>query len=671
MKRFWGICAWLFVLEAHAQFALPPVVVTAKRLPRVFDAQPSGLGQPVTLAPNPDAPLEQQLVDEGMVYWEASNSMGLATSTGGRGFALISSASLGLGRVFLNSHADVGRFFVRDPATVELVSYLPGHDATLLGGGNPAGSLHYQSKTPHGTPATEFSARLGSQGEKRMTLDWESSAGLLQWRTVLAHQQGGKTVDGAMTDRSTALISLALPTPWGRFRFDQEWHENRLPFPFGTVYANQQFWFDISYMDAAKNTAKRSTNRQELQWEFKPAPDTKWLLYHQHARTQRDEQLVGFWSFAASAPLTTLDGYLRTITEDFTQRDSGLRLELKKNWGGWTHDLTLLTQWHEQQLDAELPQNYNAKGSGFVLDIANPVFPADISQYALTPSWQFERLSERAQAISDVMRYGPWDIRWGLRNAEVNVGSTRLHNQAIPLLAHDKTVTPSVGIGYRLNQEQRVWWTQSRAYLPNRAKDAQGEFLPARRSRQDELGWQWQAAPLTLGVSAFELLQYDIPGIDPQNKNAYILIGSTRSKGYESRLQWQQDLWQVKWTHTRLDAGVQQATSVGQGMFLPGAPDQYGAAKVEYTAAPALQTWLGIQYSGDRPGDAKASFYAPGYAVWNLGLQSPGGTSEQAWHWGVEVRNLADLRYVRGLTAADNVWQGERRQVYAFARRAW
>ena len=92
---------------------------------------------------------------------------------------------------------------------------------------------------------------------------------------------------------------------------------------------------------------------------------------------------------------------------------------------------------------------------------------------------------------------------------------------------------------------------------------------------------------------------------------------------------------------------------------------------VEYTAAPALQTWLGVQYSGDRPGDAKASFFAPGYAVWNM-LQSPGGTSEQAWHGCVEVRrsgNLADLRYVRGLTAADYVWQGERRQVYAFARR--
>ena len=78
-------------------------------------------------------------------------------------------------------------------------------------------------------------------------------------------------------------------------------HENRLPFPFGTV---KQFWFDISYMDAAKNTAKRSTARScsgNLPSEF---------------RTQRDEQLVGFWSFAASAPLTTwVDGYLRTITE--------------------------------------------------------------------------------------------------------------------------------------------------------------------------------------------------------------------------------------------------------------------------------------------------------------------------------------------------------------------
>lgn len=487
----------------------------------------------------------------------------------------------------------------------------------------------------------------------------------------MAHCIGGKTVEDTITDRSAALISIALPTPWGRFRLDQEWHENRLPFPFGTVYANQQFWFDHSYNDRVKNTAKRATSRQEFQWEFKPAPDTQWMLYHQHAHTQRDEQLVGFSSFTASAPATTLDGYLRPITEDFTQRDSGLRLELKKKWGDWTHDLTLLTQWHEQQLDAVVPQNYNFNGNGFLLDIANPVFPEDISQYPLTPSWQYERLSERAQAISDVMRYGSWDIRWGLRNAEVMVGSTRLYNQEIPVVAHDTTVSPSLGIGYRLNQAHRVWWTQSQAYLPNRFKDAQGEFLPVKRSRQNELGWQWQAAPLALGVSAFELVQSDLPGRDPQNKTAYILIGKTRSTGIESRLQWQQGAWQVKWTHTSMDARVQQATSVGQGEYLPGTPDQYGSAKLEYAASPALQIWLGVQYSGDRPGDAKASFYAPGYAVWNIGVQSPASTPEQAWHWGVEVRNLADLRYVSGLTAADNVWQGERRQVYAFAKRSW
>ena len=38
------------------------------------------------------------------------------------------------------------------------------------------------------------------------------------------------------------------------------------------------------------------------------------------------------------------------------------------------------------------------------------------------------------------------------------------------------------------------------------------------------------------------------------------------------------------------------------------------------------------------------------------------GTLRAPWRWGAHIHNLADRRYARTLTAADNVWQGPRRQ---------
>ncbi len=60
------------------------------------------------------------------------------------------------------------------------------------------------------------------------------------------------------------------------------------------------------------------------------------------------------------------------------------------------------------------------------------------------------------------------------------------------------------------------------------------------------------------------------------------------------------------------------------------------------------------------PGDDRATFRAPGYAVLNMGVS---GRIDTATRWAVQVDNAADRRYVRALTGPDNVWQGERRRL--------
>lgn len=64
---------------------------------------------------------EYVLIESGLAGWDASGSLGLASSVQSRGFSVNPQASTGLsaGRILINGHPDVGRRFVRDPVTIE------------------------------------------------------------------------------------------------------------------------------------------------------------------------------------------------------------------------------------------------------------------------------------------------------------------------------------------------------------------------------------------------------------------------------------------------------------------------------------------------------------------------------------------------------------------------
>ncbi len=215
---------------------------------------------------------------------------------------------------------------------------------------------------------------------------------------------------------------------------------------------------------------------------------------------------------------------------------------------------------------------------------------------------------------------------------------------------------------------QRLWLSRSDSFLPNRGRFTGGAFLPPSVSSQWELGWQYQRDKQNFSLALFDLHQSNLPAKDPTDPDALVLIGSNRSKGWEAKadvatgpVRWQAAL-------TRLHARVQDRTSPTQGGFLTGTPDGYGSLRASLPVATSLHTWARLQAATSRPGDDKASFRAPGYGVLSAGLEST--PSQQGLRWGASVHNLADRRYVRALTGADNVWQGPRRSVQVWVESA-
>ena len=650
---------------------------------------------PGTLAPArlldleaPGAPqaLDQLLVEQGWATWDAANSLGLAQGLQVRGFTLSNqgSSQLQATRNLLNGHADIAWRFARDPATLEYARLLGGHDATLLGAGSPGGTLMLGTKAPTGQPFTRASLRASDQVGWRGTLDAERQLGPLQIRAVLAGQWHDRTTEGVRDDRHALLLSTRLPlSGGGHLQWDLEKHVNRMPFPFGTAYAGGQFWLDHAYVDTTRARADRQAWRQALYLK-KPLGEHLTLSGHwQAAHTQREETLVGFFNVKNA---TQLNSYLRDIDERYRQRDAGLQLDGHWQAGDWRHDWSLALGTHRERRDFAGPQNIG----GFVLDTRHPVYPPDLSAFTLANRYSFEHLSDSGLGAAWRGQVGAWDFRVGVRQSRLRIrGASRPDAELLPT-AQANPLTHAFGLGYTLGPAGRVWLARTQSYLPNRGQFADGAWLPASQARQWEAGWAWPAAPTaqptsvaasavvppTIAVTAFDLQRSNLAVPDPQHADAYLLRGTQRSRGVEAHTSF--GTGPLRWTisGTWMRPRITQTASPGTpGDYLAGVADRFASLRVQAPVPAALglpstQAWLRLTGSSSRPGDARASFRAPGWGVIDAGLQGqwPG---QQKLHWGLQITNLTDRRYVRALTGPDNVWQGPERRLQLWIDMAW
>ncbi len=426
-----------------------------------------------------------------------------------------------------------------------------------------------------------------------------------------------------------------------------------------------RFWYDQPYV-SERASANRQYYRQALYWDYPVLPNLSVTAHWQHASSTRKELLLGFFDVINA---TQLRGYYRQIDEANQQSDAGLTVRGTFETADVQHRWSAVAQHLQLARSFEGPQNIG----GFTLALANPVFPANLTGLPLSARYAFENYSEQGVALADLAQWGEWTARFGVRRSRFDLSASTAPSQAPLRLAEAAKVTYSYGLERRLALHQRAWLSRTESFLPNRGRFSGGGFLPPSSSGQWEAGWGLRKPAAMFSVAAFRLSQSNLPARDPKDRDAFILLGQNRSVGVDVKL----DLLAlgVRWqaAATRQHARVQTAVSATQGRFLTGMPDVYGSLRVstplEIAALPGVGIWARLQAAGRRPGDSTASFYAPGYGVTSAGMEvkpSSGGVA-----WGVHVHNLADRRYVRALTGADNVWQGPRRSLQVWAESAF
>ena len=665
---------------------LPEVLVTAPAFKNESDKSlrvaPAAIGKvfEIDLEPGATQParLEDMLVESGLAYWDANASLGISSGIGFRGFALSNQGNQQLqgSRAYLNGHPDIAWRFARDPATVARVQVVQGNDATLLGAGSPGGTVQYISKTPAGTESLSLQSSINSAGGLRFVLDGEKHLGILQFRAVLAAQRGERTLEGVKNERNAALLSTKLPWTNGELRFDIEYHGNAMPFPFGTAYAGGKFWLDQPFVDE-RSSAQRHYRRQALYLRQELNSDTTLNAYWQKAKSSRDETLLGFFD-----PLnkTKLRGYYRLIKEANAQTDVGLKLDGKQNLSAmlpgtaagevpatFGHQWTVAYSANSQSREFAGPQNIG----GFSLDLVDPQFPVNLNLLRLAPRFLYESYRERGLGAASVLQLNSIELRLGLRRSALEIDSVASAILPQKRAAESQQNTASAAIGWTASPNHRFWASYAESFQPNRGTFSGGAYLPPSLGRQRELGWErsWLGDALSgkLSLQAFDILQSNLPRRDPKDPDAFLLTGAVRSTGISAAMNIKYKAFEFKSALTHQNPRIKNLAVGAQGTELAGVPARFGSASASAKTASGLWA-VQAQGASSLAGDSVSSFRASGYVVYGLRWQAPqtAGVADSL-QWGVRLDNALDRRYVRALSGADNVWQGERRKLAVWA----
>lgn len=136
-------------------------------------------------------------------------------------------------------------------------------------------------------------------------------------------------------------------------------------------------------------------------------------------------------------------------------------------------------------------------------------------------------------ALSDKLTYGAWEMRVGLRHSYMQFDRTTSPQKPQTREAQINHTSAALGLGYRLNDTQRLWLSNTQSFLPNRGQLRSGGYLPPSEGQQTEAGWEYRNGKQSYLASYFVIKQSNFPAPDPLDKDASILIGTNRSRGFE------------------------------------------------------------------------------------------------------------------------------------------
>ncbi|MDE2455552.1 MAG: TonB-dependent receptor, partial [Burkholderiales bacterium] len=534
----------------------------------------------------------------------------------------------------------------------------------------------YQLKQARMQGASALQVAVGEHAFVRSTLDigagLHSASGNWAGRAVLA-AQGGRSEPGALPQGRDNLLLTGSWSPSARqqFSIDLEQQHDRSPFSFGTVIDNgldnspgvhiAHVRYDQVYIVPDGAPTKRSMDRAAVRWRHELGAGWVAQAVAQTVRVFRDETLLGFWTLLSPSELS---GYYTKYADHY--RQDNLRLQI----GGVAHGRLV-----DHHLNAGLDLNHDAwlftgvqNIGGFRIGVDRPDFsavnPADL---AVSPRYNAETQRDSGVWIDDEMQVSPsWFIDAGARRARYEIAADR-SGAGLLEVAHSAATVHQAGLRWQAPAGDAAWrlaWNEG--LQANRGETHEGSFLPPQRTAGIETGATLIFSPAAKAtINAWRTDLQDLAMRDPHDRNAYISTGSRRVLGIEASGSWRRGRWTVHGQASALAMRQLVPTTSNLGDQFVGVARRLAGLRAEWKDDEAQRWWLSLSGVGPRFADAANRFLLPGYVKADAGIER---RLSPHLRLGFTLRNLSDLRYVSGVSAVDNVYQGSRRSAFLTLR---
>lgn len=562
------------------------------------------------------------------------------------------------GRLLLDGVLDNQSYYIRDPATIERVEIIKGHDSVLFGTGAPGGSVNFVAKKPQQDATTEISVGMGSFNNQRWVLDSTgpiSESGNLTYRSVFALQKGDTWKDNVENESLTLMNSVDWAyAPKSHVLATWEFSQQGFPYDFDNVYANGKPVYNVSYVHP-ETEADRQYHRLSLDFEHF-ITEQAWLEAKFNAiQGQRDERQIGFFYLVSDND--PLIGYYREVDETFEQTNVRLALHQTYQIGQAEHELTL--GFENNTTDADF-DNRRAVGA-FSLDIYNPQFDFELPNGAdLPPRVGFIEWNEQAWFVQNSTQIHPQlEFRLGFRSSQYELESQR--NDFVLSKTQEQALSKSMGLSWFAQPNLELYASYSDSFLPNVGMDRSGNFFDAISGQQKEVGLTYQNRKhgIDLNLALFDIQQSNLLTKDPVDPTYKILAGEKRVKGTELQMR-------VAVTN-KLDFNVSagllnpklsENNDGYQGNDFPSVPKKTASLSLAYQLTPSIKTFVGAVHQGKRAGDLANSFYVDAYTRYDAAVKWQINPKMAV---NLSVQNLTDINYITYATAQDFVRFGNPR----------
>ena len=566
-------------------------------------------------------------------------------------------------------------FPVTEFQNVETLEVMRGPASSLYGRFEPGGVLNIVTKRP-GVEILETGLSLGSDGQRRATLDWGGKLGAdvgFRLNAALENSDSYRDAVGqklqylapALQWRISSATSLDIKAEWLQRDgvFDRGF-PLALNVPILSLPASR-------YLGDPSDQFDNTTRSMHLMLNHRF--DGGFKLKAGYANNSGKSDGDYFFPLGTT-PLISNAGILsrrNQITADLN-KDATWMLEASAKAAA----LGMQHQWL-----AGLERNTSLDDSRIVRSTVNslininaPVYGAARSPTTAVISNTEARNKTTAIYLQDEISFNPqWRLTLGLRSEGIESTFTdRATN--VSRISDVRANTSRAGLAWMpmgANSGQVYYANVSQSFSPEvTARGMVGGVQPEpSRGKQTEIGARWDVLDqrMLLSAAIFDIERSNVRVADTTTPTLDRQVGEQRSKGWELEFSGRPTAaWQIVASLSRTDATVTKDTAALTGKQFNGLPKTAATLWSRYDINPQWGFAAGVSHVGERFVDAANTFALPSYERWDLALFGKIPTLGTAqWRWQLNLLNAFDKKYFDSGNNNNNFYPGQPRTLRA------